>query len=109
MEEWVALCPILEVCNRDTGYEGVWRLRETWWEQTVARKQLSATLKYILAAARERRWKSGRRGRGGGDNDAEESEDVTESDGSRDAGMETGDAQVEKLSCVDAQQNYTGY
>ena len=40
----------------------------------AAINHLSATLKYILATARERRWKSGRRGRGGGDRDVAESE-----------------------------------
>ena len=61
----------------------------------VARKQLSATLKDILAVARERRWKSERRGWDGGDRDAEESEDGARRYWSRNAGTETGDAQVE--------------
>ena len=78
----------------ETGYEGGGRRREPWRRQTAARNQLSATLKEISAVARERRWKSGRRGGGGGDKDAEESEDWAGRDGSRDAGTETGDAQV---------------
>ena len=45
--EWVELRPILEVYNRDTGYEGGGRLREPWWRQTTAIKQLSYTLKEI--------------------------------------------------------------
>ena len=94
MAEWVALCPILEVCDRETGYEGGGRRREPWWGKTAARNQLSATLKYILAEAKERHWKYGRRGRGGEDMDSEESEYGSGSDGSRDAGTETGDAQV---------------
>ena len=94
MAEWVALRPILEVCNRETGYKGGGRRRETWWRQTAAIKQLSATLKYILVAARERCWKPVRRGGGGGDRDAEESEYGSRINGSRDAGTETGDAQV---------------
>ena len=44
--------------------------------------------------------KSRRRGRGGGERDAEDPEDRSGSDGSRDAGTKTGDAQVVKLSCV---------
>ena len=60
----------------------------------MARKQLSATLKDISETSRERRWKSGRRGGGGGDRYAEESEYWAGSYGSQDAGMETGDAQV---------------
>ena len=73
MAELVATRPILEVCERETGYEGGGRLKESWWRQMAARKQLIATLKEILMAARERCWKSGRRGKiGGGDRDAEE-------------------------------------
>ena len=70
--EWVTLRPILEVCDRETGYEGGGRRREPWWRETAARKQLSATLKDISSAERERYWKSGRRGGGGGDRYAEE-------------------------------------
>ena len=66
MAEWVGLCLILEVCDRDMGYTGGGRRREPWWRQTAARKQLSATLKDISAAARERRCKSGRCGKSGG-------------------------------------------
>ena len=53
--EWVALYPILEVCDRDTGNEGVGRRLEPWRRQTAVRKFMSAALKYISAAARERR------------------------------------------------------
>ena len=53
-----------------------------------------ATLEDVLASARERCRKSGRHGRGGGDRDAEESEDREVSDGYQDAGTDTGDAQV---------------
>ena len=71
----------------------------------MARKHLSARLKDILAAARERRCKSSRHGRGGGgDIDTEESEVGAESNGSQDAGMETDDAQVGELSCVAARR-----
>ena len=51
-------------------------------------------------AARDRRYKSGRRGGGGGERDAEESEDGSGRDVSRDAGTETDDAQVGELSFV---------
>ena len=80
----------------ETGYEGGGMRRKLWWRKTATINKLSATLKYISAGARERRWKSGRRGGGGGDRDAEESEDGAGSDDSRDAGAETGDAQVGK-------------
>ena len=61
----------------------------------MARKQLSATLKDISAAAKEQRWKSGRRGEiGGGDRDVKESEYGASCDGSKSSGTETGDAQV---------------
>ena len=43
--ELVVLRTILEVCNRETGYEGGGRRRDPWWWKTAARKQLSATLK----------------------------------------------------------------
>ena len=92
--EWVALRPILEVCDIETGYKGGVRRREPWWRQTAATKYLSATLKDILEAARERRWKSGRRGWRGGDRDAEDLEDGAGRDGSQDSGTDTGDAQV---------------
>ena len=86
MAEWVALRPILEVYDKDTGYEGDGRCQEPWWRQMAAIKQLSATLKCILAAEMEQRWKSGRRGGGGGNRDADDSDDGAGSDGSRDAG-----------------------
>ena len=58
--------------------------------------------------ARGRRWKYGRRGGDGGDREAEESEYGVGSDEYWDDGIETGDAQVGELSCVDAQRKYTG-
>ena len=58
------------------------------------RKQLSTTLKEIFSAARERRWKSGRRGGGGGDRVVAELESNAGIDGDRYDGTETGDAQV---------------
>ena len=51
-------------------------------------------LKEILEAARERRWKSDRRGGGGGDREVAELDTVSGSDGYWYAGMETGDTQV---------------
>ena len=45
MAELVELRPILEVCDRETGYEGVGRLLDPWWRQTAARNYLGATLK----------------------------------------------------------------
>ena len=104
MVEWVALQPILEVVNKESGYEGGRRRQEPWWRQTAASKQLIATLKDILAAARERRWKSGRLGGGGLDRYVEESEDGAGSNWSRDAGTETGDTQVGERSCVAARR-----
>ena len=65
--------------------------------QTAAIKQLSATLKYILAAARERCCNSGRHGKsGGGDRGAEESEDGAGRNGSQYSETETGDTEVSK-------------
>ena len=97
MAEWVALRPILEVCKREIGYLGGGRRWDPWWRQTLAIKQLSATLKDILSTERERHWKSGRRGKsGGGDRDTEESEDEVKSDGYRYAGTDIGDNQVGK-------------
>ena len=90
----MTLCPILEICDRETGYKGRGRRQGPWWWKTVARKQLSNTLKVIVAAARERRWKSSKRVGGGVGRDAAELEDGAGSDGSWGAGTETGDAQV---------------
>ena len=60
----------------------------------MARNQQSAALKDILAAAREWHWKSGKRGRGGGDREVAESESDAGGGGTRDPGTETGDSQV---------------
>ena len=53
--EWVALRPILELCDRWTGYDGGRRHQEPWWRKTSARKQLSAKLKEIFVTSREKR------------------------------------------------------
>ena len=67
VEEWVALCPIFEVCAKDKGYEGGGRLYEKWWQQKAAERQTKTTLKYISAAAWEQRQQeSVRRGEGKG-------------------------------------------
>ena len=71
--EWVALRPIFEVYAKETGYEGGGRLREPWWRQTAAEKQLRATLEDILVAAMERRRQEPSR-RGGGEGVEEESD-----------------------------------
>ena len=61
----------------------------------MTRKQLRDTLKDILAASRERRWKSDRCGESRGkDQDAEESEYGAGRDRSWYAGTEKGDSQV---------------
>ena len=52
--------------------------------------------KTFLPAARERRWKSGRRGGGRGDRGADESDNGAGSDESWDSGKETADAQVDE-------------
>ena len=52
--EWAALRHILEVCDRETGYEGGGRRQDPWWRQTAARNQLSVTLKEIAVTARDR-------------------------------------------------------
>ena len=38
----MALSPIMEICDRETGYNGGGRRREQWWRKTVDGKQLSA-------------------------------------------------------------------
>ena len=88
------LSQILEVCDKYICYKGGGRSREPWWQKTVARKQLSATIKDIFEAAWERRWKYGRHGRSGANRDVEESEDGAWSDGYQDSGTETSDAKV---------------
>ena len=67
------------------------------------RKQLGEMLNYILVAAKALRWKSVRRGNGGGGREVAESDSDAGSDVPRYAGTETGDAQVGKLSCVETQ------
>ena len=42
--EWVTLRPILNICDRETGYVGGGRRRDPWRRQTAARKHLSTTL-----------------------------------------------------------------
>ena len=95
--EWVALCPILEFCDRETGFEGVGRRREIFWRKMVATNQLSDTLRYIFFEAMEQRWGYGRRGKTvGRDRDIEESEDGSVSNEYWYAGRETGDAHLGK-------------
>ena len=65
LSEWVVLCSIYEVCDKDMCCEGGGMLREPWWRQTAVQKQLRATLKEILMAARERRKEPVRNGKGG--------------------------------------------
>ena len=73
--EWVALRPIFEVYAKETGYEGGGRLREPWWRQAAAEKQLRATLEDILVAAMEwRRQEPSRRGGGEGVEEESDSE-----------------------------------
>ena len=65
--EWVALRSIFEVCVRDMGYTGGGKVREPWWRQAAADKQLRETLEEILATAREWHQREyGRSGRGEG-------------------------------------------
>ena len=64
--ELVTLRPIFKVYANETGYKGGGNLHEPWRRQAEEEKQRRATLKYILAAARERRkQESGRCRRGG--------------------------------------------
>ena len=51
----MAVRPIFDVCARDTGYEGEYRLWVPWWMQAAAHKQLKVTVEEILAAYRVRR------------------------------------------------------
>ena len=50
--QWVVLRPIIEVCNRETVYEGVGRHCDLWWRQTATQKQIRATLEEIFSASR---------------------------------------------------------
>ena len=68
----MALWPIFEVCEKDTGYEGGMKLRKPWWRQEAAEQQLEATLKNILAVARDR-WRQESDRHGGGEGGEEES------------------------------------
>ena len=42
--QWVDLCPLFEVCARETGYEGGRRSRKAWWRQEATEKKLRVTL-----------------------------------------------------------------
>ena len=65
--EWVALRPIFEVCEKETGYKGGGRVHEQWWRQTTAERHLKTTLKEILVAAWDRQKREyGRSGEGKG-------------------------------------------
>ena len=72
--EWLELRPILDIFNIETGYEGGGRRRETWWRQTADRKHMRSMLEEILEMASVRRWESGRRGKGEGVREVEESD-----------------------------------
>ena len=50
--EWMALWPIYEVCEKDTGYDGRGGRCEPWWRQTVPMEQMRATIESISSAAR---------------------------------------------------------
>ena len=52
MAEWVAIRPIFDVCDRETGYEIGWRLQVLWWRQAAAVKKLKVALEAISAPAR---------------------------------------------------------
>ena len=74
----VFLRHIFEVCTKETGYKGGWRLRELWLQPESAVKQLKATLNFFLVGGWERRKrKSGRRDGGEGG----EADSVSGSDG----------------------------
>ena len=96
--EWVSLRPILEVCNRWTGYKVGGRHREMWWRQMAAWKQLIETLGDIIKVVRALRRESGRRGEVRGGGEVPDSDSLRE--GPRYAGTHTGDYRVGKLSCV---------
>ena len=49
------LRPIFDFCVREAGYEGVGRLRVSWWRQEAADKQLEVAVEAISEAARVRR------------------------------------------------------
>ena len=53
--EWVAARPIFYICAQETGFEGVVRLRVTWWRQKSVEDQLRVMVEAILAAARVQR------------------------------------------------------
>ena len=72
MAEWVALWPIFDVFERETGYEGGGKLQVQWWRQEVAENQLKVTVGNILAAARVRwRQECGRLGKSKGGSEGE--------------------------------------
>ena len=73
----------------------------------AAQKQLSVTLEEILAAARARRWESGRRGEGVGGREVADS--YVGSDGTLYNGTDKVESQVVKCSCVETRRLTKGY
>ena len=59
--QWVALRPLFEVCERETGFKGGGRRREAWWRQEETEKKLRATLE-DLQKAKGRIWIVGEMG-----------------------------------------------
>ena len=53
--QWVALRPLFEVYERETGYEGGGRRRKAWWRQEAAAIKLWSTLADSQEAKRSRR------------------------------------------------------
>ena len=44
----MAVRPIFEVCARETGCEGEYRLWVPWWMQVAAHKQMKVTVELIF-------------------------------------------------------------
>ena len=52
VEEWIALRTILEVCAKETGYEGRRRHQDPWWRQMTAKKHMRGTLDRDLCGSK---------------------------------------------------------
>ena len=72
VEEWIALRTILEVCAKETGYEGRRMHQDPWWRQMTAKKHIRDTLDRDLCGSKgaaatgiRQNWQG--QGMGGGD------------------------------------------
>ena len=58
--QWFSLHPLLELCARDTVFEGVGRTRLLYWRQVPTEEVLRKNLEELPMEGRQGRWTMGR-------------------------------------------------